>query len=110
MKWVKQTMCNINRSIIKNKEGRQLRRFYIFMLHTAVYVAVPKLVMYVLPGNALPCRWRQRIAWTHITGSVNICVQGTRSLLIAYLDDCMVFYLIRNDACYDDGLTEGRNW
>jgi hypothetical protein len=36
-----------NRSIIKNKEGRHLKRFYICILHTAASIAVLKLVMYI---------------------------------------------------------------
>jgi hypothetical protein len=43
MKRVKQAMYNEQQSIIKNKEGRQLQRFYVCMLHTAASVAVPKL-------------------------------------------------------------------
>jgi hypothetical protein len=39
-------MCNKKQSIIKNKEGRHLERFYLYMLHTAASVAVLKLVMY----------------------------------------------------------------
>jgi len=102
-------MCNTNRIIIKNKEGRQLTRFYIFLLHTAAYVAVLKLVMNI-QAMLCPARWRHRTARIHITSSVNICVKETRFLPIAYLDDYYGFSLIRNDACYDDGLTEGRNW
>jgi hypothetical protein len=40
-------MCNKNRSIIKNKDGRYFERFYVCMLHTAASVAVLKLVMYI---------------------------------------------------------------
>ena len=90
MKWVKQTMCNTNRSIIKNKEGRQLTRFYIFLLRTAAYFAVLKLVMNI-QAMLFPARWRHRIARIHIISSVNICVQETRFLPIAYLDVYMIF-------------------
>jgi len=71
MKWVKQTMCNINRSIIKNKEVRQLR-FYIVMFHTAAYVAVPKLVMYI---QAMLCtaRWRHDCLNTHYQFCQYLC-------------------------------------
>ena len=52
MKWVKPTKYNKkNRSIIKNKERRQLNRLYVCMyvcmLHTVASAAVPKLVRYI---------------------------------------------------------------
>jgi len=34
-------------SIIKNKEGRQLNRLYVCMLHTVTSAAVPKIVNYI---------------------------------------------------------------
>ena len=89
MKWVKQ--CVIQTEVLlKIKRVGSFRRFYIFTLHAAAYVSVPKLVMYI-HAMLCPARWRHSIAGIHITRSVSICVQGTRSLTIAYLDDCMVF-------------------
>ena len=41
-------MCNKNKiSTIINKEDRQLKGFYVCMLHTAASVAVTKLVVYI---------------------------------------------------------------
>jgi len=33
--------------MFKNKEGRQLKRFHVCILHTAASAAVPKLVVYI---------------------------------------------------------------
>lgn len=44
--WNQQSMIK-DISIIKNKEGRQLNRLYVCMLHTVTSAAVPKIVNYI---------------------------------------------------------------
>jgi hypothetical protein len=44
--WNQQSIIK-DRSVIKNKEGRQLNRLYVCLLHTVASAAVPKLVSYI---------------------------------------------------------------